>query len=145
MVYDDQLVDAPILKRIVGQVSPDNDGDLALLQLLHGNLQGIGLSLEFDHDRRAHRNLQGPRAQNSGPLVLRHVLGGYALVFGHAAPRLSGGYYVDVVGFLFVLLQVVDVLVVHVLVEVVSDIVGIVIIVCHVQRIIVYGIILCTV
>ncbi len=38
VVVDDELVDAPVLVAAVRQVTTDDDRDLALLQLLHGDL-----------------------------------------------------------------------------------------------------------
>lgn len=61
LVGDDELVDAPVLIAGVGQVTPDDDGNLALLQLFHGDLQRVRFALKFDHDGRAHGDLQRPR------------------------------------------------------------------------------------
>ena len=41
VVVDDELVDAPVLVAAVRKVSADDDGDLALLQLLHGDLESV--------------------------------------------------------------------------------------------------------
>ena len=67
---NDELVDAPVLEAAVGQVPPHDDGDLALLQLLHRDLQRVRLALQLDHDRGAHGDLQRPRPQHPRPLVL---------------------------------------------------------------------------
>jgi len=101
---------------VIWQVSTDDDGDLLLLELLHGDLEGICFPVQFDHDGCAHGDLEGSSAQNSGALVLGHVLGGDSLGLGDTStPCSGGGYDLDVVRLLFL----VDVLV-HVLVNIIE-------------------------
>ncbi len=57
-VCDDELVDAPVLVAAVGEVAPDDEGDLSLLELLHGDLERVRLALELHHHRGAHRDLE---------------------------------------------------------------------------------------
>ena len=71
LVSNDQLVDGPVLEGAVRHVSPDDDGDLPLLELLHGDLQRVRLALELHHHRRAHRDLQRARPQHPRTLVLK--------------------------------------------------------------------------
>ena len=61
LVSNDQLVNGPVLEGPVRHVSADDDGDLPLLELLHGDLQRVRLALQLHHHRRAHCDLQGAR------------------------------------------------------------------------------------
>lgn len=69
VVGNDELVDGPVLKALVWQEAADDDRDLALLQLLHGNLQRVRLSIQLHHHWRAHRDLQRSRAQHPCSLI----------------------------------------------------------------------------
>ena len=71
LVGNDQLVDGPVLEGAVGHVSADDDWDLPLLELLHGDLQRVRLALQLNHHRRAHRDLQRARPQHPRSLVLK--------------------------------------------------------------------------
>lgn len=50
----DHLRDLPILVCVVGQISPHNERDHLVVELLHGNVQGIGLALQIDQNRCVH-------------------------------------------------------------------------------------------
>ena len=67
----DELLDGPILVAAVRQIPPNLDGDFPLPQLLHGDLQGVGLVLDVHHHRRVHagekRNMaKQQRGEESG-------------------------------------------------------------------------------
>ena len=52
--------DAPRRAPAVWEVSPHNEGDLLLSQLLHCNVQGIGLPTQLHHHRSIHAAGQTP-------------------------------------------------------------------------------------
>lgn len=118
-IDNDELVDAPILVRMVGQIPSNDDWDFALFQFFHGNLQWIRFALQLNHNRCTHGDLQCPRAQHSGPFVFGHVSSGDAFLFRHTAARLSWCDDFKVFG-LFVLIQVVNVVIVFDIIEIVS-------------------------
>ena len=49
-----QLGDAPILKRPVWEVSPDNQGNFSLGQLLDGDLERVRLAIQWNKDGGVH-------------------------------------------------------------------------------------------
>ena len=57
----------------VRKIPPHDKRYLLLIQLLQRNLKGVRLALKIDQDWRIHTNLQGPRTQDPGALVLGHV------------------------------------------------------------------------
>lgn len=70
----------PILVALVGQVSSDDERDLALLELLHGNAQRIRFAFEFHHDRCIHRDLQCAGAKNARLFVFRQEMRRFAVL-----------------------------------------------------------------
>ena len=87
-VRDNQVLDAPVLKRPVWHVPPDDDRDLTRndvneeirltkttvvylphLQLLLCNDKWVSLPLQLDHDRGAHCNLESPCAKDTSPFI----------------------------------------------------------------------------
>lgn len=70
---DDQFLHAPILVRSIRQEAPDEEGNLLLTQLLHGDDERVRLALERDEDGRIHGDLQCPRPQDSRLFILCHV------------------------------------------------------------------------
>lgn len=78
-----QLLTRPILIVSIGQVPPNHQRDLLLLQLLCRNLQRIRHALDINQDRRISTDLQRTRAQDPRALVLCHVRRRRALVVGY--------------------------------------------------------------
>lgn len=73
LLLNDELIDVPVLVRVVREVPSNNHGDLSLTQFLHRDLQGIGLTGNVDHNGSIHTNLESTGTQDSGTLVFSHV------------------------------------------------------------------------
>lgn len=83
VIHHYKLVYAPVFVRVVGQKTANNNWNLLLLQLFHRYLQWIRLAIQFNHNRRAHGNLQCSRAQDACAFVFRHIFCSDTFGFGH--------------------------------------------------------------
>lgn len=66
---DDELADGPVFVAAVWKVSPDDQGDLFGCQLLHGNLQWVGLALSRHEDRCVHPAESNVRIEAEGQRI----------------------------------------------------------------------------
>lgn len=54
LLLHDELLDLPVLERVVGKVPPDDEGDLLGRELLEGDLERVRLTLDGDKDGGIH-------------------------------------------------------------------------------------------
>jgi len=130
MIDDYQLVDSPILVTVVRKIATNDDGNLALLQLLHRYLQRIRFALQFDHYRSAHRYLKCPGAQDSCSLVFSHVSRRDSLGFLYTSGNFAWCQKFDILDILLLCVQL-DIVIIVRVVEFVGDLISVEIVVSH--------------
>lgn len=84
-----QILTGPVLVPAIGQVAPNSERDLLLVQLLDRNLQRIRLALQIHQHRRIHADLQRACAQHSSSFVFGHVRRSRALLVGDLLVQLG--------------------------------------------------------
>ena len=104
-----QFGDAPVLERPIWEVSPDDERDFSLRQLFYGDLERVRLAVEWNKDWGVHTvagekilrvtsladlpDLQSPCTEDTSPLVLGQVSGGYPDLVWLAFAWLLCGYW----------------------------------------------------